>query len=190
MEPRTDESEKETPATEIPSPAASSGIKLGIAMALGTLLGVVLTAIATGIHAGELLALQRQSAAIESIAETMRLDARPLATPGFIPFAWESEANERPNRDSETARLARMALCEHGIENAGAASPCGNCRARAGINVTEALMREGLAAQFEFSGIPPATLKAIIDAHVTDAAFVAATKIGAERITEIVSRFT
>ena len=102
----------------------------------------------------------------------------------------ESEANERPNRDSETARLARMALCEHGIENAGAASPCGNCRARAGINVTEALMREGLAAQFEFSGIPPATLKAIIDALVTDAAFVAATKIGAERITEIVSRFT
>lgn len=54
--------------------------------------------------------------------------------------------------------------------------------------ITEATMREALEAQLMFSGLPPATLAAVIDALVADAVFVNATKIVAERIAFHASR--
>ena len=59
----------------------------------------------------------------------------------------------------------------------------------AAFDLTEQQMREGLAEQFMFSGLPPETIAAVIDALVADTAFVEATKVVADRITEIASRF-
>lgn len=89
MEPRSEERELEsatdTPSSTIPpAPRGYSGATLGIMMGLGTLLGVAISAVATGLHAGEMVALQRQAAAIESIADSLKRVPPAIPTPSPI----------------------------------------------------------------------------------------------------------
>ena len=62
-------------------PGLSAGVRTGLAVAVGAILGAILSTIGTGIHACELLALQRQAAAIESIAETLKKPSPSMTPP-------------------------------------------------------------------------------------------------------------
>ena len=105
-------------------------MQTGLAVAVGAILGVFLTMIGTGIHAGELLALQRQAAAIESIAETFRIGSGSvtpttpsLSVPGAHPMVFEdSSGNDRCTIVEVVDGSYRIegdepALCESFLEN-------------------------------------------------------------------------
>ncbi len=57
------------------------------------------------------------------------------------------------------------------------------------IEINDALLRAGLEAQFEFSGMDSSIVKAVIDACMADVAFVEAMTVVATRLGEIAARF-
>lgn len=66
----------EDPTREKPDTHEESGLssvaKTGIAVAIGAIVGMFLSTIGTGLQAGQMVASQRQAAAIESIAASMK----------------------------------------------------------------------------------------------------------------------